>query len=276
MNIYTKQKKFKLQKMVLSIVALAIMIGFLNMFQLPIKNTFYHASSHLFTVFSKAGASVSGFFAPIFGGGNIMQENSNLKQENERLLSQIMVLQDALKEYQAIKEIIEITKTDNVKLASANVVGLDADVDYVLINRGSEDGIAENMPVITSTKVLVGKTYKVYKNFSQVMLISNKGSVVDVKIQNADLSAPPVLGAIKGDGNLSFYLDLVSSYAKINQGDVVITSGLEGIFPKDLLIGKISSIEKNDAKPFQSAKIQPFFDVKNAGNLFVITNYLRR
>jgi len=262
--------------MVLTIVALAIMIGFLNIFQLPIKNIFYYASFPLFTVFSKAGASVSGFFAPIFGGGNIMQENSNLKQENERLLSQIMVLQDALKEYQAIKEIIEITKTDNVKLASANVVGLDADVDYVLINRGSEDGIAENMPVITSTKVLVGKTYKVYKNFSQVMLISNKGSVVDVKIQNADLSAPPVLGAIKGDGNLSFYLDLVSSDAKINQGDVVITSGLEGIFPKDLLIGKISSIEKNDAKPFQSAKIQPFFDVKNAGNLFVITNYLRR
>ena len=107
------------------------------------------------------------------------------------------------------------------------------------------------------------------------MLISNKHSVVDVKIQTSDTVLPIISGAIKGNGNLSTYLDLVASQAKINEHDTLITSGLEGIFPKDLLVGKITSIDKNDLKPFQTASVQPLFDVKNIDTLFVITNYKR-
>ena len=107
------------------------------------------------------------------------------------------------------------------------------------------------------------------------MLISNKNSVVDTKIENTDLTKAPIFGIIKGNGNLSIYLDLVSSDAEIHQQDNLITSGQEGIFPKDLLIGKITTSKKNDLKPFQTAEVKPLFDIKNTENLFIVTNYLR-
>jgi rod shape-determining protein MreC len=86
---------------------------------------------------------------------------------------------------------------------------------------------------------------------------------------------PPIFGAIKGNGNFSLYLDLVPSNAPLHTQDVVVTSGQEGIFPRNLLIGSITQSTKNDLKPFQTAPIQPFFDVKNHDTLFIITDYKR-
>jgi len=95
-------------------------------------------------------------------------------------------------------------------------------------------------------------------------------------VQRADVTQTPVYGAVKGSGNLSVYLDLVNSNSKLNENDVLVTSGLEGIFPKDLLVGKITSVSQNDLKPFQTAKVQPFYDVQNIDHLLVITNYLKK
>ena len=97
--------------------------------------------------------------------------------------------------------------------------------------------------------------------------------MVDVRVLDASVTVP-VAGVVKGSGGLLAYLDLVSSNATLNDADTLITSGLEGIFPKNLLIGKITSVDKNDAKPFQTAKIQPFFSTQNIDTFFVITNYL--
>ncbi len=86
---------------------------------------------------------------------------------------------------------------------------------------------------------------------------------------------PEIDGVVKGSGGLSAYLDLIPISSTINLQDVLVTSALDKSFPRDLLVGKISQIQKNDQKPFQSASIQLFFDVKTAYNLFVITNYKR-
>jgi len=138
------------------------------------------------------------------------------------------------------------------------------------------------MPVINQQNILVGKVFKVYKNFSDIMLVSNKNSVINVKIQQqnviTDTSASATLpaeidGVLKGDGGLTAHLDLVPINSNINPYDVLVTSSLEKSFPKDLLVGKILQKTKNDQEPFQKAQISLFFDVKTADNLFVITNY---
>jgi len=230
--------------------------------------------------FWQAGGGGYGFFGSFLNAQGLNQENSNLKEENQNLLAKIVSLEQTLQEDQAIQGAIENTKADKFSLVSSQVIGLDQMGDFAMINQGSDDGIAENMPVISNTKVLFGKVSKVYKNYSQVMLISNESSVVDAQIVSQNPPDPQnpqssVYGIVKGNENFSVYLDLVPSSAQINPGDTLATSGLEGIFPKDLLIGKILQSDKNDAKPFQTAKVQPFFDIKNIGNLFVITNYQR-
>ena len=105
------------------------------------------------------------------------------------------------------------------------------------------------------------------------MLVSNKNSVVNVKVQQSDITAPEIDGVVKGDGGLQAFLDLIPINSTINLQDVLVTSAIEKSFPKDLLVGKIIQIGKNDQKPFQQAQISLFLDIKTTNNLFVITNY---
>ena len=278
MNVYLKKQHFHWQKIAIGIVALILFVGFLNLFQSPIKNTFYYLTAPVSNLFWKAGDNMSGFFGSFLHAGSLTQENNNLQQQNQQLLSQIASLQNALQQDKAIKEVVQNTRSDNFKMILAQSIGLDSANDVVLLNRGSSDGIGQNMPVISSTKVLIGKVSRVYKNFCQIMLISSKDSVVAAQIlplsASQDIgSSGQVSGVIKGSGNLSMYLDLVASDQSLHQQDVVTSSALEGIYPKGLLIGKISSIDSNDVKPFQTANILPFFDIKNMDNLFIITDY---
>ncbi len=273
MNVYIKKQNFKWRKILISVISLIVLIVFLNIFQQPIKNTFYFITSPFSKIFWRVGDGTNNFFGSFLNAKGLTQENNNLKEENQKLLSQIVLLQETIKTDQLVKEVVKNTQKENFKIVLAETIGLDG--DFILLNKGSDDGILENMPVISSQKVLYGKIYKVYKNYSQVMLISNKSSVVDIKIQNLDTTQTPISGAIKGSGNLSLYLDLVSSNDQIKEGDILITSGLEGVFPKDLLIGKIIKTDKNDLKPFQTAQVQSFFEIKNIENLFIITDYKR-
>ena len=59
----------------------------------------------------------------------------------------------------------------------------------------------------------------------------------------------------------------------LSQGDIVVTSALGGIFPKGLLVGRIKQIKRSDVEPFQQAEIEPFFDISQTNNLFVILEF---
>ena len=273
MNIYTKKQNFLLLKTIIVIIVFLTLAGSFHLFEDQIKNYSYRATSPIAKVFWRAGDSLSMLSKSFAGGRWITEENNNLKEENQKLLSEISSLKEKLQENQAIGEFLQNTQNDHFETLLASVVGVDYANDVILIDKGSDDGIEENMPVISSQKVIYGKVLKVYKNFSNVMMVSNKNSVLDVKIQDGDVTKPPIYGAIKGNGNLSFYLDLVSLDAQIKEGDTLVSSALEGIFPKDLLVGKVLSINKDDLKPFQTARVQPFFDIKNIDSLFVITDY---
>jgi rod shape-determining protein MreC len=271
MNLYTKKRSSVNRKSIGLFVFLALFIGGLYLFQSSIKNTFYLVTSPISGRFWQAGVSGSGFLQSFFHTGGLLQENENLKTENQNLLSKISLLHETIEQEDLVKQLAENTQNRNFKTVLAQTIGLSQ--DSVLLNKGSDDGISENMPVISAERVLYGRVEKVYKNFSSVLLISNTNSVVDSKIEHFDAENPAILGVIKGEGNLSVYLDLVSSDADLKEGDAIITSGQEGVFPRDLLIGKVISSTKNDAKPFQTAKVQPMFDIHRTDTLFVITNY---
>ncbi|MGH7239531.1 MAG: rod shape-determining protein MreC, partial [Candidatus Saccharimonadales bacterium] len=128
------------------------------------------------------------------------------------------------------------------------------------------------MPVISQGDAIFGKIQKTDAHTSVVLLISAATSVVNVKIQQSDPAQPPIYGAVKGQGSFSVYLDLVSTQASLNPGDVLVTSALDGVFPADLPVGKVLSPYKNKLNPFQQASVQPFFDPQETDMLFVITH----
>jgi rod shape-determining protein MreC len=278
MNIFVSgtinKKKKSWQKFLIGFLVLGIFIFILNIFSFQIKNYFLTLSLPVQKTFSSAGKSSSNWFGSFLNSTNLYEKNKELEKENQKLLSQISILQSIQEGNRALSAISATCQDSNFETIMAGVTGLD-NQDILTLNKGSDDGIATGMPVINEYNVLYGKIFKVYKNFSQVMLISNKNSVVNAQVQKNDSEGPVINGVIKGNGGLSIYLDLVPVDTQINSKEILITSPLEEIFPKNILVGEITNIEKNDQKPFQKAQINPFFDIDNMENLFVITNYKR-
>lgn len=273
MNVFLTKRNTTLPKILIGIVILFLFIGVLNLFQKQFKNFFYFVSEPLQKTFWKAGNSASGLLGSFLELNNLANENKELNTRNQELLEEITILQQIKTENQALKEVIGAGQNKEFKLILTDVIGIDSYQDFILINKGSEDGISENMPVINAQKVLFGKIFEVYKNFSKVMLVSNRNSVLDIKIQKDDTISPPIYGAVRGEGNLAAILDLVPLDREVKNGDILITSSLEGVFPKGLLVGKITEVGRDDLKPFQTARIDLFFNLKQMDKLFVITDY---
>lgn len=266
-NFCINKKNNGLLKFCVGALALLFCFAGLNVFSSGVRNVFLGASSPVQKTLWAAGESVSGVFGPFFQAGAFAKENQNLKSENEKLITQIAYLQYSINTDKELQAVAQATSLDNFKLQMAPVTGFGAP-DVLTIGKGASDGIALGMPVIDSQKALAGVISKVYKNYSEITLISNKSSVVNVE------TISQVEGVAKGAGNAGVYLDLVLVDDTLNQGDVLITSALDGTFPKGLLLGKITNIEKNDQNPHQKAQVQPFFK-SSVDHLFVITNYKR-
>ncbi len=273
MNVFLNKRNTILPKILIGVVVCLIFIGVFNLFQKQFKNFFYFIAEPLQKTFWNAGSSTSGFLDSFLSINNFSKINKELNIKNQELLDEIIFLQQAKTENQALKEVANLEQENKFKLILADVIGLDNYQDFILINKGSDDGIAENMPVINSQKVLFGKISKVYNKFSKIMLISNQSSVLNVKIQKDDTISPPIYGIVRGKGNLLTFLDTVTLDSEIKNSDILITSSLEGIFPRGLLVGKITEVYKDDLKPFQSAKIELFSNLKQIDKLFVISDY---
>lgn len=267
-NFSVTKRNNVLLKFIISGLAFLVVLVALNFFSSGIKNAFFVLTQPIEKTFWAAGEAAAGYLSSIIKAGSLEKENNGLKNENQKLLSEISALKAISVANQAQSDLSAACQNLDFEYLMAGVMGLEQN-DILTINVGSEDGIAENMPVVTSGNALLGRIYKAYKDFSEVQLISSKDSVVNVEILGSG-----VAGAARGQGNLGVMLDLVPISDDINKDDILISSPLESVFPKGFLVGKIIQPQRNDQKPFQQAQVEPFFNIK-AGNVFIITNYKR-
>lgn len=249
------------------VVVILILVG-VNIFQKEVRSFFYSISAPIQNVFWQAGDSTSNFFWGILTSGSLKEKVDELEKRNQRLFSQIISLKELEEENQTLRTALNLGLESDYSLSLTKIIGKDISQDYILINKGGENGVLENMPIITEEKVLVGRIIEVYSKFSKVMLISNPKSSLDAKIISSSIS-----GVIKGLGNLKIFFDLLPRDQVINIGDVVITDSISGIFPENLLVGKIKEVKKNDVESFQQAEVEPAFDLSSAENLFIITEF---
>ncbi len=230
-----------------------------------VKNQFYLIAAP----FERYGRDLSAKLAQtaviLFGGGADFQEVNKLKNRIVELEAQVVQLDSIQKENQQLHEILNLELDKIYDLKIADIIGKDIADDNILINKGSNDAVAVGFPVINSNKAVIGRISKVYSNFSKVELISAKGSSFDVYVGDELIE-----GLARGQGNLKIKLDLAPKDKNITTGMLVTTSPLGGIFPKNLVVGTIGKVEKNDTKMFQQAEIIPAFDIAGSNNVFII------
>ncbi len=233
-----------------------------------IKDFFYSAFSPIQTVFIQAGNNTSDFLNGFFSGQEVKKERDAVWLENQGLLSRIASLEELKKENELLRESLGLGMEKEFDLELVHIVGKDVSQNFLLIDKGYEDGMKDNLPVITSRKSLVGKIKGVYKKFSKIQLSINKDSSFDIKIADKE-----IYGIARGNGNSGLILDFIPFNAETAKNDLVITSSVSGFFPPGIFVGKIVEIEKSDVKPFQTADVSPSFDVKNLGEVFVIKEF---
>lgn len=273
-NISIHKRSTIVWKALFLLIGLIAFIIIVNFFNNQVKNFFYHISSPV----EKRMWNVNSFFSAsvgsVFQSSALLKENYELKNKNQQLLSEVLSLQATKKANDALNEIRANPEAAHFNLSMASIIGSDEE-GMILINKGSDDGLVNNMPVINKQNILVGKVENVYKDFAKVMLLSDKRSTVNIKIKNdqADSKNPEVVGLLRGGGDANMYIDLVAIDSQIAKDTVIVTSSLEKTFPKDLLIGKITDVKKDSQKPFQQANVSPFFNIGITDFLFIITNY---
>lgn len=201
---------------------------------------------------------------------SLRQRNAELEQQNAQLEAQIIDLQSQLREADVLYALLDFARSrpENVYKAAA-VIGRDPSpfLHYVIIDRGSDDGLRYGMPVVTS-EGLVGRIAAVTSSASRVQLITDPSSIVNVRLKSGQ-SEVQLVGSITGD----LTLEIVPQDVILTPGDLVLTSGIGGTYPADILIGQVLSARKIETDIFQTATVQSAVDFANLRAVLVITNF---
>jgi rod shape-determining protein MreC len=200
----------------------------------------------------------------------LSQRNAELEAEIARLQAEIIEFQQENTELQVLSALLDFARShpDNEYLTAA-IIGRDPSpfLHYVIINRGSDDGLLRGMPVV-SQQGLIGRIAAVTSGASRVQLITDPDSAINVRIEPSGVEAI-LAGSITGD----ISLDLVPQDTVIYPGDLVLTSGLGGNYPPNILIGQVASVRQRPFELFQTASVQPVVDFSKLEIALVITNF---
>lgn len=254
---------------IFSLIILFLIVIALNFFQKELKSFFYYFSSPIQETFWGAGEKGSDFLEGLLSFSSLQNEIDSLKEEKQGLISEILKLKEREKENVSLRKALDLGLEKEYKLSLAQIISKDFSEDIVLINKGSSDGVKEEMIAITENKVLVGKVIEVFDKYSKVMLASHQDLSFDVKIEQEEKEISAIANG-QGDSNIS--LSFIPQEENIFAGDIVSTSYLGGIFPECLLIGEIEDVKKSDVDPFQIAKIKNALNIKEIKNIFLIIN----
>jgi rod shape-determining protein MreC len=197
-------------------------------------------------------------------------QNADLQHLVDQLIIENVELREAQIENVMLREQLNFKQANpSMELLSAQVIGRDPSnlAGYLIIDRGTAEGVAVGMPVLTD-RGLVGRVTETAPHSSKVLLITDPSSAVNALIQ--DSRATGVVQGLVGQGLTMRYIQQTE---EVKPGDLVLTSGLGGNFPTRLIIGQVTSVTKKDVELFQEATVRPSVDFGHLEMVMVLTSF---
>lgn len=176
-----------------------------------------------------------------------------LKDENEELRSTVMQLEEYRQEEQRLAALLEIRDAYNLESVGARVIGRTSD-SYnrtVTLDKGSDDGIGAGMPVM-SPQGLIGQVESVTSSQATVRLLFDTKGTVSVMIQSSRVE-----GVLHGSHDGLLYLDYIPISQQVLEGDVIMTSGSGGTYPKGIMIGQVVSVTDKTNDVYHTIVVTP-------------------
>jgi rod shape-determining protein MreC len=195
-------------------------------------------------------------------------QNEQLKLTVKRLELANSSYEQIRLENERLRRLLDLNKDLPYKTMGARVIARTPSylANVLYIDKGINDGIRVNSPVI-SGEGIIGRTILVAKNQSQVQLLTNSDASIGAMVER---SRTP--GVLSGSGKLSLDLLYISNTEEVANGDIILSSGLDGIYPKGLVLGKVIDSKKGTKTVFRSIEVQPIMDLFRIEEVSVILN----
>jgi rod shape-determining protein MreC len=198
---------------------------------------------------------------------NLKRENFALKRKVAKLEEENNLLREQAITSERLRNLLHFSTKVSRPMLPAQIIGVDPSSWFrtIVIDRGTKHGVKRGMPVV-SPEGIVGYVLQTSSHSAKILLVIDFNSSVDALIQRSRAK-----GVVEGNGESLCRLKYAPRTQDIQPGDTVVTSGLGGRYPKGLLVGKISKVDKKSYGLFQQAEIVPSVDFAKLEEVFVIT-----
>jgi rod shape-determining protein MreC len=219
----------------------------------------------------QAGSLVAAPFNAVgsfFGGLAVSRsEVTQLRDQNEQLRMEVTQLQEQKLEYDRLTGLLGLKQALKLPSTAARVIGLPTNSweGALVVDKGSAAGIRLGMPVV-ATEGLLGQIVEVSPNASKIRLITDRRSGVAAFVQRT--RAP---GIVRGSFESALSLDFVDRSFKTQPGDVAVTSGLGGVYPKGIVIGDVSQVQDERDKPYPQITVTSRVRIDELEEVLIIT-----
>lgn len=266
-----------IRKIILLLPIIALPLVTINMQQTPRPTEWYGkpfaylasvAQSGYFR-FSNEVRSTTALYLNLI---DIKKENIQLRHLNSELTAQLTAMTELKLENERLNQLFHFKQKTKMELLGAKVIGRDINSDHatILINRGLNDGIKAGLAVMT-IEGAVGYIFRVGSNTARVMLITDRYSVVDGIVQRSRTR-----GLVEGKSNESCVLKYVNKSSDVVTGDLIVTSGLDNLFPKGLPIATVELVNKKPYTVNLEVELKPIVNPNKLEELFVVLNANRQ
>jgi len=201
----------------------------------------------------------------------LREQNAVLESQVTQLETQLIQLEERLGEAQVCFALLDFGRTNpQYDYIAATVIGREISpfLQYIIIDKGTDHGIRYGMPVVTK-QGLVGRVDAVIGPAARIKLITDSTSVVNIRLQAAEIEAQ-LLGSLTGD----LALDMIPLDENVEPGDIVLTSGLGGNYPPNIFVGQVLSVQTRENVLFQTATVQPIVDFNSISSVLVVSNFV--
>ncbi len=199
---------------------------------------------------------------------SVAKENDNLKKAINHATDKNNKYREIEISNFRLRNLLNFQKTMTNRVLVAKVIGQDPSPWFktIIIDKGKADGIKKGLPVVVPEGI-AGQVIDISYNCSKVLLLIDQNSAVDVLVQRTRDR-----GLVKGQSDGRCLADYVLRKHDIEIGDTVISSGLDGVFPKGLRVGYVSEIVKRNSGIFQEVTVMPYIDFEKLEEVLVILN----
>lgn len=219
----------------------------------------------LFNGFSRGIRETTSLYLNLIG---IKKENSGLRHQNSELLTRLESMEELRLENNRLRDLLSFKKTSKMDLVAAQIVGRDLVPDHntLTINKGTDDGLRSGQAVITLEGVL-GYVFRPTNSSAHVMLLSDRYAVVDGIVQRTRAH-----GIVEGRGAGGCNLKYIERTEDVRKGDLVVTGGLDNIFPKGFPIAVVEEVENKTISVSLKVELRPLVDPAKVEEVFIVTN----